>query len=524
MSIVRDRILTTTVILRTTTPNSLSLNGDRDRAEAMKNEWEMIIDNCSMMLAAKFGKQYCGICLTIAIGLSPATASANTLPNSAIPLFPEAPAAPPTNANSSSDAPYTLGTGDRIKIDIFDVPEYSGEYQVLFDGTLNLPILGSLQVRDLTLQQLTALLSRRYAPYIVEPIITLSLTSTRPIQIAVAGEVNRPGTYTVVLGQGRTFPTLLEALGEAGGTTRSAQLQQVRVRRIYQGREQNFTANLSTLLQNGDISQNLSLRDGDTVIVPTATEVDLNNNLASVETSFSNRDIDPFPVAVVGEVTRPGTHVMEATRASNPPTVTRAIEAAGGIKPLADIRRVRLRRLTKTGEQFFELNLWELLQAGDLRQDAVLQRGDTIVVPQATEQNPAEASLLASATFAPTAIKVNVAGEVVRSGVIELPPNSTLNQALLAAGGINNRGDGGDVALVRLNPDGTVSRREIRIDFEQNINEETNPILRNNDVVIVGKTQLANFSDQVGQLLEPLGRGFSLFTFPFNFLRIFGVN
>jgi polysaccharide export outer membrane protein len=453
-------------------------------------------------------------CLVL-IPLPPTLAQTPTSPS--IPL--------PQIAPSRSDVPYTLGTGDRIEMNIFDVPEYSGEYSVLIDGTLNLPILGSVKVGGLTLDEATASISRRYTPYIVEPIVTLKLLSARPINFAVSGEVNRPGTYTIVLNQGRTFPTVMEALELAKGITRAADLRQVEVRRTYQGQEQRFTVDLVALLKEGAIAQNLMLRDGDTVLVPTATAINPTEIRTLAETSFAPAENDPFQVAVVGEVIRPGTYTMALTRSSSPPTVTQAIQQAGGIKPLADIRRVELRRLTKDGlAQTLEVDLWELLQAGDLTQDVILQRGDTIAIPQADELTPAEASTLASASFSPEMIKVNVVGEVTTPGTKDLPPNIPLNQALLAAGGFNNRAGRGDVQLVRLNADGTVSRQEIRVDFARGINDENNPILRNNDVVIVGKSGLAAFSDTLGQVLEPIGRGFSLFTFPFNFLRIFGLD
>ncbi|MDY7012304.1 MAG: SLBB domain-containing protein, partial [Cyanobacteriota bacterium] len=370
---------------------------------------------------------------------------------------PTSPSIPlPQLAPNRSNAPYTLGTGDRVTMTIFDVPEYSGEYSVLIDGTLNLPILGSVEVGGLTLDEAAASISRQYAPYIVEPLVTLSLLSARPINLAVSGEVNRPGTYTIVLNQGRTFPTVTEALELAKGITRAADLRQVQVRRTYQGREQNFTVNLVALLQNGAIEQNLTLRDGDTVLVPTATAINPTEIRTLAETSFAPVENDPFPVAVVGEVVRPGTYTMSATRPSSPPTVTQAIQQAGGIKPLANIRRIELRRLTKEGlSQTLEVDLWALLQAGDLTQDLILQRGDTIAIPQADELNPAEASTLASASFSPNTINVNVVGEVTAPGTKELPPNVPLNQALLAAGGFNNRADRGDDQLVRLNPDGT---------------------------------------------------------------------
>ncbi|MGK7879893.1 MAG: polysaccharide biosynthesis/export family protein, partial [Crocosphaera sp.] len=42
---------------------------------------------------------------------------------------------------------YTLRPGDRLKLDVLDVPEYSSEYQVGIDGTLNLPVIGIVDVQ-----------------------------------------------------------------------------------------------------------------------------------------------------------------------------------------------------------------------------------------------------------------------------------------------------------------------------------------------------------------------------------------
>ena len=58
------------------------------------------------------------------------------------------------------DQGYLLGAGDKIKLDIFSVPEYSGDYQVLADGTLNLPLAGSIVVQDMSLKEASAAISR----------------------------------------------------------------------------------------------------------------------------------------------------------------------------------------------------------------------------------------------------------------------------------------------------------------------------------------------------------------------------
>jgi polysaccharide export outer membrane protein len=68
-----------------------------------------------------------------------------------------------------------------------------------------------------------------------------------------------------------------------------------------------------------------------------------------------------------------------------------------------------------------------------------------------------------------------------------------------------------------MNPHGTVTRRRIRIDFSQDINEQTNPILWDRDVIIVNRNSLAAVGDTLGTLLNPVGQAFSLF----NLFRVF---
>jgi polysaccharide export outer membrane protein len=187
--------------------------------------------------------------------------------------------------------------------------------------------------------------------------------------------------------------------------------------------------------------------------------------------------------------------------------VTRAIQLAGGITSQADIRNIKLRRPTRTGaEQTVEINLWQLLQSGDVNQDIIVQDGDTIVIPTATEISPAEATQLATTTLSPARIQVGVVGEVKQPGAVQLQPNSSLNQALLAAGGFNDaRASKGSVELIRLNANGSVTKREVKVDFKQGINEQTNPILRNNDVVVVNRSGIARTGDGLNILAGPLG-------------------
>ncbi len=448
------------------------------------------------------------------------------------------------------DETYTLGAGDQVQIDIFDAPEYSGangRYQVLVDGTLNLPLVGSISVQGLSLAQVGNLLSEQYFRFYKRPFTTVTLLAPRPLTINLAGEVTKPGSYPIALtqqGQGNSqFPTLTAALQLAGGITQSADVRQVQIRRVQRGRaDQTITVDLWKFLQSGDRQQDLTLRDGDTIVVPTATTINIAEAPQIAASSFAALP-QPINIAVVGEVYRPGSYTVNSTtrtgaagvpgitdQFNNPqesasfPTVTKAIQIAGGIKPLADIRRIQIRRTTRTGaEQTIEVDLLKLIQEGDAQQDTILQAGDTISIPTATDLTPEQSAEIAAASFSPNTIQVNVVGEVKQPGTVQVPPNTPLNQALLAAGGFDNRrARRSSVDLIRLNPDGTVTKREVPIDLAQGVNDGTNPSLQNNDIIVVRRSGDATFRDGLDNILGPVGGILSNVIPVLNLLRIFG--
>jgi polysaccharide export outer membrane protein len=144
----------------------------------------------------------------------------------------------------------------------------------------------------------------------------------------------------------------------AEGVTLAADLRRVQVRRkTASGKDQVITLNLWELRANWRQAARFKLRDGDSIYVPTATTVNLAETRQLATTRFAPPLEKPRTVAVVGEVNRPGSYVViggkNNTRTKNAgnSSVTRAIDLAGGIKPLADVRRVQLRRLTKSGTE-----------------------------------------------------------------------------------------------------------------------------------------------------------------------------
>jgi polysaccharide biosynthesis/export protein len=448
------------------------------------------------------------------------------------PLLPNRDNSSPATLSNVNQADYVLGPGDQIKLDMFGQNElFTAPSTVLVDGSLTLPFVGRVFVGGKTIREAEADITAKYKKFFKRPYLTLVLVAPRQLTLAVSGEVVKPGTYPFV-GTGQ-IPTVSQLLKLSGGVTPSANLRNIQVRRSKFDQPSRFdtiSVDLMKLIQDGDISQDIRLRDGDIVVVLASDKPSLSDFAAAVNSSFAADNTQPLNIAVVGQVFRPGPYIVQASNAvigqagsqgsstgsnsRNLPTVSQAIQLAGGIKPDADVRKIQLRRVSRTGnEQLLTVDLWRMLQEGDIRQDIPLQQSDTIVVSKAAIPLTAEElQFISDTTLSPSTIDVNVVGAVVRPGTVKIKPNTPLNTAVLAAGGFDEkRANKKVVKLIRLNPDGTVSERKIKLSFNAPVNEDNNPALRNNDVVVVNRSGFAAFGDATSNIFGTLGS--------FSFLR-----
>lgn len=434
-------------------------------------------------------------------------------PRNPVENFPPA----PRNSAANNSIDYILGGGDTVFIDVFQVPQYSGNYQIPIDGNISMPLIGRLSLQGLSITEASDRISAAYAQYLRRPLINIRLINTRPVNVFISGEVNRPGSYTVNLSPGVPggggiisavqYPSLIQSIQQAGGITLTADLSRVILRRTS---KVDSVVNVRQMLQTGDRTQDPIMRDGDSIFIPTGANQNLLEALQITNLGIGTDIRLPRNIAVVGEVNRPGFYSIVGVPVNNVaigggfPTVSLAIQEAGGIKPLADVRNIQVRRFTALGEERnFTVSLWDLLTNGDITQDTVLQNGDTIVVPKAASLPPGETTALAEARFAPRTIKISIVGEVVRPGLLDVPPNTPLNQAILSAGGFKDDRANQNVQLLRLNPDGTVSRQDIAADFAQGINTQSNPILQNQDIIVVSRNTSANILDVLASFLNP---------------------
>src|SRR5690606_16487141 len=169
----------------------------------------------------------------------------------------------------------------------------------------------------------------------------------RTIQVWVLGEVHRPGQYTI-----GSLANVLHALAEAGGSTESGSLRNVQV--VRDGTAV-ATVDLYDFLITGQLGVDLRLRDGDTIVVPV---------------------VGP-QAGVAGEVRRPGLYEL-----SRGDTLADLIGYAGGLKPTADVRHMRIERVNQEGQRPLHqiaLPRRDALAAGEVV--VTVQDGDLVSVP-----------------------------------------------------------------------------------------------------------------------------------------------
>ena len=158
--------------------------------------------------------------------------------------------------------------------------------------------------------------------------------------------------------------------------------------------------------------------------------------MIGVRASVSMGDTRSIRVFVVGEVNRPGSYTISGLG-----TITSALFASGGVKPIGSLRKVQLKR---QGLVVRTLDLYDLLIRGDTTDDAKLLQGDVIFIP-------------------PVGSTVSVDGEVKRPAIYEIKNESSIADVIQLAGGLTPEADSSRAELTRI--DDNQHRVVLRVDL-----------------------------------------------------------
>lgn len=169
--------------------------------------------------------------------------------------------------SSPAWALYQLEFGDTLSVTVKDAPQYSVPAAIIRpDGAITVPYLGDLEVSGLTPGQVGDRIQKLVSRYVRNPEVTVTVTAFRGRVIAVFGQVIKPGNLTVPAAP--VNPTVLDAIGQAGGFTERANRAEVIVIRGEGPNAQRFVVNVDKMLKNSDFSSNLVIQERDKIIVP----------------------------------------------------------------------------------------------------------------------------------------------------------------------------------------------------------------------------------------------------------------
>jgi polysaccharide export outer membrane protein len=149
-------------------------------------------------------------------------------------------------AIANSDGPYLLDTGDRLRVFIYGQPNLSRAYTVDHDGKITVPLIGSVEARGRTTEELQRQIRQRLATqYVRDPQVTVDILQNRPFFIL--GEVRNSGAYPFVSGM-----TVETAIALAGGYTERASSRSFRITRRINGFIEQVDVPIDYVVQPGD--------------------------------------------------------------------------------------------------------------------------------------------------------------------------------------------------------------------------------------------------------------------------------
>ena len=192
-------------------------------------------------------------------------ASVNRAANWGDPPVQPVAATPAASAASAPDRPvaYVIGPEDGLDISVWKDDSLKTTSLVRPDGGISFPLVGELMAAGKTTDQLRDEIRKRLERFIPDAVVTVAVMHVASYRIYVLGRVNKPGDFTV----GRDVD-VLQALTLAGGLTPFAHENDIRVVRKIDGRTTTFPFRYSDVLNDGDLTQNITLRSGDVLLVP----------------------------------------------------------------------------------------------------------------------------------------------------------------------------------------------------------------------------------------------------------------
>ena len=339
---------------------------------------------------------------------------------------------------TGTPADLPLGPGDLIEVVVFEVPELSNlKVRVSRPGIVVLPLIGQIPVTGKTPAELEADLRERLGQrFMHDPHVTVFVHERKSQRISVIGAVRKGGVFEL---SGRL--RLADALALAEGLADDADHIVYLFRRVPAGTIAQAQARAAPPAGSPPSAG------------PPPAGTVAQTQARAVPPAGSPPSAGSPPAGTVAQPQAGAPPAASPPSAGSPP----AAPPPAGASPASDSGA--------TEEVMTAINL-DAMAKGAEELNVQLEAGDVVHVPRAGS--------------------IYVGGSVAKPGSMPLKVNTTVHQAILAAGGASHVAALADVRLYRTNPDGQISITELDLnEFEAG---KGSPVLQKNDVVIVGKS------------------------------------
>ncbi|MCE5274438.1 MAG: SLBB domain-containing protein [Syntrophaceae bacterium] len=294
---------------------------------------------------------------------------------------------PPSSFAPAEEVPvgpdYVVGPGDEIRVSIWGSIEGQWTSAVDRDGTISLPKVGTIGVTGLTFTELKETIHKELSKFYTGFQMNVSMGSLRTIRVYVVGNASSPGAYTI-----SSLSTLLNALFEAGGPSKTGTMRDIRVERSGQTV---VHFDLYDLLHRGDKTKDIRLMPEDVIFIPPVGAL----------------------VGIAGSVHTPAIYELKGEN-----RVSDLIDMAGGLSAVAFAGRVQIERIMDNRSQVVLDSDLEPL----LTKDLSLQSGDLLKIFQVVQDRK----------------MVRLTGAVNRGGEYGFTPGMTVRDLISMAGGLKH--------------------------------------------------------------------------------------
>ena len=334
---------------------------------------------------------------------------------------------------------YIIDTGDSINLEFYPANELSGIFPVNEEGELFLPRLDETYVRGLTKSELKTLLEKRYAEFLIDPEIKVNIAVFKGIRVLVKGEIRNPGFYKFLAYDSASF-------------------------------------------------------------------INDKRNNSILDLSIGNNNNDQLKLGKNSELNNQSSENLIVKRSTeNLTTISDVIRKAGGITSTTDLSRIEIIRDVPLGKgggkkrAIVDLNNY--INKSNPTNDIRIFDGDSLFFPKLSKSNPSQISKSILSGISPKFISVNLFGRVETPGVVKLPLEAALSDAIDLTGPIKPLS--GKIVLIRYETDGTVLKKNISYDAGAKRGSKRNPYLKENDLISVKNSFFGKTTGVLKEITAP---------------------